>query len=552
MKPAPDSRAANDSGAPKAAISVVSQRALCGAALFFLLLPTLFFPPQPDSSIYWLAGRAIGRGEMPYSAVFDIKPPGIHLLFALPASLGASAMESWVWVRCFDAVLLILGAFLFGRLAKQVLGESLAPAATLCFLALHLSGQMASFAQTETWALPFFLFAWWILPFSATNDSKAVSQSKTGGPVAFGSVAWRFALSGLTTGFVLICKPTSALPMVGLLAASLWPGARPQISTRFSGTLRNGALWFSGLIFPVAGVFFWLQTRGAWPDFVDIWRRFLTPYIASARDPAPAHLLVWIFLAAFYVARFPLPTTLIFLGFLARASWKPGAKRLILVVLAGCVAALWVQNRLFEYHLKILLPVAAMAVTAGAAEVARVAHLSPRRTAIFFCALPALYALWTRGAAIIAAPLTATNHFPRAKWFGILEKNDHVARRDESLAAAGDWMRKRARAGDTLMVWGFAPQLYLWSDLKPAGRFMYLPPLAASYAPSKWRTEFLTRFKAQPPRFFVLVDEDLRWHGVKEGTPARVLQGWKSLDEFFGPRYRRVAGWPDLEVWERK
>ena len=500
---------------------------------------------------------------MPYTAIFDIKPPGIHLLFALPAAFGASAMESWMLVRILDLVFLILGAWLIGRIAARLLDSSLASVVTVWFLVLHLSGQMAGFAQTETWALPFFLFAWWILPVSTKNETANNSARARFTLTRFALT--RFALSGLSSGIIFVCKPTSAVPIFGLLLIALWrfvstknekASLETAIFTTAKANLRETffkfALWILGFALPVLAAIFWLQARGAWPNFVEIWRDFLTPYIESARDPAPGHLLVWVFLSAFYIARFPLPCVLILLGFLARAPWKSGARHIVFAVFAGALVALWMQNRLFEYHLKILLPVAAIVATAGAAEVARLARFSPRRSAIFLFALPAIYALGTRGTAIIAAPLVASQHFPRASWFEIIEKKARVAERDESVAAAGEWMRARARPQDTLMVWGFAPQLYLWSDLKPASRFVYLPPLAASYAPARWKTEFLARFKKQPPRFFVVVEENLKWHGVKSETPARVLREWKSLDSFFTPRYFRAARWPGIEVWQRK
>lgn len=514
-----------------------------GVAFFLVLLPTLFYPPHRDAATFWLEGRAIARGEMPYVAIWDLKPPGIYLLYALPAALNSNPLESWIWVRVFDCFLLVASAVLVTRIARRLGILKRPELAALWLIALYLAGNLGSLAQAEAWANPFWLLGWWLLLRSeGEGEGKTLSPRQMRG--MFGS--------GAATALAFSCKPTSAAPMLAILAWTLALQIRNAPRNAPRNALQSALIWWLGFAFVGGALVLWLQRGGAWEAFLDIQRGFVVPYIGSARDPAPAHALVLLFLVAFYVARFPIPAILALLGLLSRLP-PPRARRVIGIALAGSIAALWVQNRVFEYHLQILLPLAALVIATGSEELARLMRLTPRASVAVWSAAPLLWLLLWRWPAVASAPFYAGGYLSRQNWLHQIERRSEHRPHLQGVESAGHWLQARARTGDRLLVWGFAPEVHLFSQIPPAQRFAFLPPIGASYAPARWKTEFLNAIQSQPPRFIaVTLDEDLRWVSVKAVTPWRALREWNELSDWFTPRYRRAASWKTIEIWERR
>src|ERR1035437_6591692 len=69
--------------------------ALCG----LLLSPGLWLGPSFDGSVYTLAGVVIDQGRMPYTNLFDNKPPGLYLLNAA-GEIVLPWLDPWIvtWV----------------------------------------------------------------------------------------------------------------------------------------------------------------------------------------------------------------------------------------------------------------------------------------------------------------------------------------------------------------------------------------------------------------------------------------------------------------------
>lgn len=130
----------------------------------FLVLAVLFRLPyfyrdviDWDESVFILMGQSIADGNLPYTEVWDNKPPGGFALFAVVQYLFP---QSLLAVRLFGAVLVSLTAFLTYRLAVTVMRrEAALLAGTLCCFAVSLLASSGQAVMMEHVANPFILLA---------------------------------------------------------------------------------------------------------------------------------------------------------------------------------------------------------------------------------------------------------------------------------------------------------------------------------------------------------------------------------------------------------
>ena len=98
------------------------------AALAFLAVTALFFRliafPQAvidwDESVYLLMARSMLQGHMPYTAVWDHKPPGVYVLFLLAQVLFGQSILS---IRILAVLAVTASCFLLYLYGRNVLGS---------------------------------------------------------------------------------------------------------------------------------------------------------------------------------------------------------------------------------------------------------------------------------------------------------------------------------------------------------------------------------------------------------------------------------------------
>jgi 4-amino-4-deoxy-L-arabinose transferase-like glycosyltransferase len=130
----------------------------------FLALAVLFRLPyffrdviDWDESVFILMGQSIADGNLPYTEVWDNKPPGGFALFAIIQYLFPHSLLA---IRLFGAALVSLTAFLTYRLAVTVMPrEAALLAGTLSCFAVSLLGSSGQSVMMEHVANPFILLA---------------------------------------------------------------------------------------------------------------------------------------------------------------------------------------------------------------------------------------------------------------------------------------------------------------------------------------------------------------------------------------------------------
>lgn len=511
---------------------------LLAAALLALVLlaPTLEFPYGRDQATFAWVGHTISRGGMPYRDAWEVKPPGIYLAYAAVARVappGHGAMRALrlvdVGVAGTTAALL---ALLVCRLAGPAGAGAAAVAAGAWYAALYLGGTYWSLAQAESWAnLP--VVAAVLLLWPPPGSAGACGLQAPG--------VRRAAMAGLLLGAAALCKFTALLPVIPVAARYLGRRGRPA------------AACGAGVLLPVLAAGAWLAAGGALGPYLEIQQGFVARY-ALLGESGPVGRLASLVghTAGWALANLP-AVLLAGVAFLPGAAWAGRRGLLPGAVLVGGLAAAWIQGKYFAYHWQSLYPFLAVAAAVGAGEAVRLLRLPDTARSAWAILLPVCWCLavqWPlhRDGARLQAGL-----LPRAQWekrFGQEGQGDYNYQATARAAAA---VRSLSRPGETVLVWGFEPAIYLLAERPAASRFFFNVPVTAPFAERRWREELLREFAWAPPRVLVVVRGDaIPWASGRRDDSAAQLAAWPELRTLVDERFVPVHRIEDFQLYLRR
>jgi len=342
--------------------------------------------------------------------------------------------------------------------------------------------------------------------------------------------AWAAGLCGF---FLIFDFPSSAIPlasdllMVAPHIAAVWMAwkRRPLIS----GVLAGLAFWINpkGLLVAAvcaawdppgiarmaagfaavsAAALAWLGVNGAvaaWWEQVWIWGRI---YASSTFLESPVwngviRTLGWI---AFHAA------AVLAAAWFVRKEWRSGVRPWLwwtLVALAGVSAGM----RFFPRYYFLLLPVVVLMAARGVS-------LMPRRWAMV-------------ASMLLAIPLVrfAPSYVTAAR--GVPWRDTAMDR--DSRTAAGQ-VRRLANPGDTLLVWGYRPEIYVYSGLPAATRYIDTQALTGVPA-DRHLTDSRPIETGQPAE---------RRRALTHSSPSLIVDGLGLYNPQLAiGRYPELAGW---------
>lgn len=501
-----------------------------------VLSPTLFFPYGRDQGVFAYVGAAIGRGELPYRDVWDLKPPGIYLLYALlTRGVGEAGEPLMLALRLADLAVAAGVGTLLAALARRLAHpsddagavEAVGWASAGWYAILYLQGTFWSMAQAEAWA----------------NLLVLGAALLTLRPPARGQLALAFC-AGLLVGGAAVLKFTT----VGLILPCLWAATRRERGWK-PGEWAAGA---AGGLLPLLAVAGWMHATGIWDDYVDIQRGFVAPYTRLNAASIWTRITNLFGYGIPWLGQVWLPASLALAGASVARGWSPLGRRLLLGMLAMGLLAVWVQNKYFGYHWQTVLPALALLAAAGTLAVAR--RLDPARTHLARIGLAFVvgWCLVTSGAYYRDAALLAVGQLPREAWlarFGPPNQGDY-----SFLGArwAAEYVRSHTRPQERILVWGFEPAVYLLSDRRAPTRFFFNVPVAAPFAPEAWRREFLTALEDRPPALVLVLRGDRIPHasGRRDDSTTQ-LRDWPELEHWLLSNYRKARVIEDFTIYER-
>ncbi|MEZ4338019.1 MAG: hypothetical protein R3B82_15475 [Sandaracinaceae bacterium] len=488
-----------------------------------------------DQSVHWYVGRRWLEGLTPYATGMDTKPPGVFAIHALSVLVFGDHQYA---VRVVDlAFVLLAGALIATFRARTRDG------ARVVDVVPRRPGELGA-ACLATSVLTYTFFDWSALGHSDLWQGVLVLAA--GGVVVRApdrEVTWRraFAAGAVAMAAVTLKHVAGVAFAFGLVVVAL-----PLVRRRFreaatlAGAYAGGALLVLALTilpFAVTGALGPLREamvdlivryvhvsaeHSATPDSWPTWRHGLVPLLLG---PAMA-------LGGLAIARFDRD----------RAARFEGA--LVLLAIACGIACVLVQMRArlssFSYHWLAAIPALALGVAWGLRQ------MTPRH------GVPQLVAVIALGAiAFSAAPawLPRPWHDYRTEWenrAAVWSGTLDPARAEEAYhghqtmldshrwqARVADWIRARARPGDTLCVDGYFGAIHQETGLDCPGR-LFIPPHALDGSPPAHFAEWERMFERDPPTFFVTVSNRA------ETLVRRRAQGYVAHDIMAGMRTRLV------------
>jgi hypothetical protein len=508
----------------------------CAAFVLLLGLPTVIIPLATDEVLFTLGARTVLQGDQLYRDLWDIKPPLIYLLYAVPIGIAGVHMEA---VRVFDLLNTSFAMAAVYLLARRFFGERSAVLAAAFYGFTYLAwSQNDSLAEAESFIAAPVAFAFWLyLP----DDARRAAPLRA------------FAC-GLLLGAAFAIKTSAIVFVLGLPAAELLLQER-RSAVGVAGRLAFAALGFL-LVQAVLGVY--LAAAGVLGEFFDIQRNYVVHYNAY-RFALGGHshlrfLLdatqIWLTSAAFLTV--PALAALLFAFFRPRHA-RGAAFLAVLAMLA--LASVWWQGKMFDYHWLVAVPLLAILAGYAVDQLLGLFGRLPGRQSWAAATLLAggLLALATQ-------PLLSTYDEYRT----LVRYADGSRTRREVEASyyqlyanahqLVDYVRANSEPGDRLYVWGFWPQVQLWLDEPLFDRFVFNSGLRATWAPQDWRDELIDDLIAQPPRYIAVGQGDNQpWLvGTTETSDQHLQDSFPALRLLLEAQYRPVLNVGILVLYERQ
>jgi hypothetical protein len=501
--------------------------ALCATAIAFSSLQILVLGYGRDQAIFAVVGRTVLEGGMPYRDAWDIKPPGIYLLYALAAWLFGSAEYA---IRIVE-----VGFVLAGVVALLALGRR------------WWSSVRLGLGAAVIWTLVYAQMDYW---HTAQAESFAASLTVVALALApLAQAAWnrrswfRWGAAGAACGALALLKPNFALAGA-VLAGFIW--LRKAWSHDYP-RLRATIALAAGCVLPCLLVLLWLSLRGALADFVEISSSFLPRYTKLSWQGLRVLPGVYRVLTEWWIGY----SSLLFVGILLLLLLPPAAGErgpvwllcaLVLVYLGGVLS----QAKFFPYHFSVVWPLASLLAALGFGNLwLRVAGRGPAAKVAFLVGLALVTGMRSLSDDWGSRFLSRMRLFSdesldidttdRLRSFHSYDLHDR--------RALATLIAKATPPGSRMLVWGFEPIFYSWAGRRPSSRFFFNIPLRSPWYQDRARATFLQELRRDLPKALVVIHSD-SFSQIVTGDPddsAASLEKFAPLAEIVATRYFRAA-----------
>jgi hypothetical protein len=472
--------------------------------------------------VFSYVAHVIRSGGLPYRDVWDIKPPGIYLIYRAILGIAGPSMPA---VRAADLVWTCATCLALFALGRRFFGPIAAAAAAVWYAAAYFRLEYWAMAQAESFAaLPVVLAlaCWWH------------AWERRSPPL--------FLTAGILAGLAATLKFTTALPLVVpiVITAALGRRSESDAGAGFPRRVTIGAVLAAlGVLAPLSAALLWMQSTGIWDAYVEIQRGFVAQYVTLNLGSLPVRGLRH---TSEFLIRYVIPIGLAAAGIVGLRRQGAGLPLLFTAGWAlAAVAAVWAQGKFFRYHWTVALPPLCLLAGAGSELAGRAlrARLPWARVAAVALALPVLWSIWSSGPDYLAAARRLSGATaPRVYLtrFGAPGRGDFSFVED---LMAAQYVRAARASRTGLFVWGFEPLVYLLSGSRPPTRFIFAVPLVAPWAPAKWREELMRDLRAHPPEIILVVTNYVYpWASGRAADSAALLKEFPELHAFIQSRYQ--------------
>jgi 4-amino-4-deoxy-L-arabinose transferase-like glycosyltransferase len=506
------------------------------------ILLILMFGYGRDQGIFAVIGRTILEGGMPYRDAWDLKPPGIYLIFAFTRLLFGSG--PW-GIRLVEVVGLLVTSFLLVRLSVRWWKDyRIGVLAATLLLLIQAQLDFWHTAQAETFG------GMLIVAALATGTTKNMA-GRLGGIES--RRTWLF-VSGILFGAAGVLKPTLAGGVLALAAAAAISDRREGGSRRAANAV---AVLIAGCIVPTGACVVWFGATGTLGDAYRVLAEFTPQYAAMTLGQSSFPALLYHGLLEWTGGY----SALVFCGLVAMlwTGFEPGEKNtlgLALTILGLGLVGVALQAKFFPYHLSGLWPLTVLIAARGIERLWRRAWQRAwwggALTAGLLCAClfartatRELGSFWDRAGDRLA--LFASGNAD----IGTLDRLASVA--DVNAAAnrvVAQILRRVAASDRSVFIWGFEPVIYDLSDRKPSSRYIFNIPQRSPWGAAEARTVLMRELAANVPAAVVVEHRDVfpMFTGSMRDS-AMELETFPELARLLAERYRPYVRIEDFDIY---
>jgi hypothetical protein len=514
---------------------------LCWVVIALSCVQVLLFSFGRDQSIYAVVGDAILSGKMPYRDVWDFKPPGIFLLYALSQAVFGKTMMAprlleVAGLLSMVIALMTLSEKVFGLRRIGLVGGALAAL-------LHAQLEFWHTGQPETFGG---YFTVWALVLAVGDHGRKRRWLVEAG-------------IGVLFGCAFLLKP----PLGGgalVIAAYLARARMIETGSRWRALMPVGVIGGASLL-PISAVALWFRARGAWDAMAWTLFEFTPGYtkLGWTGGSAP-ELFYWGVEDLFF--RF---SALLGAGFVAALVMRPLHSRereglfLMLGVISVHIAGIAMQGKFFQYHFAASIPLVAFLAGLGMYKLWRRSLAGGSSGMLAFVAFVVVVAsmrtpvrdlgsFWGRSIARISfafgqAPYESRELLDKALYYVAdynLDANRQVATE----------LRHTTPENAPMFVWGFEPGIYWLSQRPHASRFIYDVAQRVPWARERARRELMDELARNPPAAIVVQHGDrFQWVTGDERDSFEVLGDFPELAGLIANGYRLEKTIEDFDVY---
>lgn len=495
---------------------------------------SLTYPFGRDQAIYAYAGKLLLEGKMNYLHVFDLKPPGIHFLFAFIQFVSGESMLS---ARIFDIVWQVFTAFVVLIIAFRITSEKiLSLLSSFFYLYLYYRQDYWHTLQADGSLNLLFVLSVLLLLSSHYHHSFI-----------------KIFFAGMLFAAALIFKYTIII-FIPLLIIVLLLNKKDLFSLR----VKNVLFFSAGLLLVGAAVILLYYSTNALNAFWDIQFTQTPLYTKIAYETETAG---YISSQLFKLFAYSVYSPLIWLSFgafvyTAIKGKMDFPKLLILSWVISSLFSLIIQWKFYYYHFLVVIP----ALSVGAVYGLSVIKNAFSSKIIVYRTILILFLL---GYSLFAFKPYVQNYETLFSFLSGKENMEEVYVKNgftsDSVFMIGktlkavETVKNETSIDDGIYVWGFDPLIYYLSDRECVSRFIYNFPLLWKGENAAFRNEFMAEIEKNNPKMIIVASNDPLYFisGFDEDS-KRLIKRFPEFDAIISSKYMYKSNSGDYEIYELK
>lgn len=494
---------------------------------------SLLYPFGRDQAIYAYAGKLLLEGKMNYLHVFDLKPPGIHFLFAFIQLIGG---ESLLNARIFDIGWQIVTAITVFKITGKITKNNIFPAfAAVSYLFLYYRQDYWHTLQADG-SLNLFFGISILLLLSFRNKHSFL----------------KLFFAGISFAAVLLFKYT-VISFLPLLIIALIADKKFIFSLR----LKNIAVFVTGMLTTAGFVIILYYFTGALKELIDTQFLWTPLYTKIAFETEEFYFIFKHSIKLFtHSAYTPLLLLSIFSMIYSIFKKDLGFEKLLIFSwLISALLSLIIQWKFYNYHFLVIIPAISIL---GSYGLSLIKELFTEKKSLYRFVLTAFILIFS----ILAFKPYIPNYLNIGDYFtgkeslnSIYIKNgfttDSVFMYGKTIKAV-DAVKENSELSDKIFVWGFDPLIYYLSSRHCSSRFIYNFPLLWKGENSEFRKEFLGAIDSDKPKLIIVANNDpLIYISGYDEDSKQSLKRFPEFDNIISTRYSFLTSAEDYEIYSR-